>query len=106
MNYNCRCWVFICLITLDWFTMVVEERIIKRLKIRSWRRGMKEMDIILGKFIDQEVQTMDNNEIATYENLLNNDDQTIFSWLLNKEKTPEEFNDIIKKISKFTFLKT
>ena len=86
--------------------MVVEERIIKRLKIRSWRRGMKEMDIILGKFIDQEIQTMDNNEIATYENLLNNDDQTIFSWLLNKEKTPKEFNDIIKKISKFTFLKT
>ena len=86
--------------------MVVEERLIKKLKIRSWRRGMKEMDIILGKFIDQEIQTMDDNEIAAYENLLNNDDQTIFSWILNKEKIPEEFTDIIKKISQFTFLKS
>ena len=85
--------------------MVVEEILIKRLKIRSWRRGMKEMDIILGKFIDQEIQTMDDNEITAYENLLNNDDQTIFSWILNKEKIPEEFIDIIKKISQFTFLK-
>jgi len=98
--------VFICSITLHGSMMVVEERLIKKLKIRSWRRGMKEMDIILGKFIDQEIQTMDDNEIAAYENLLNNDDQTIFSWILNKEKIPEEFTDIIKKISQFTFLKS
>jgi len=86
--------------------MTVEETLIKRLKIRSWRRGMKEMDIILGKFIDQSIESLNENEIAAYDNLLNNDDQTIFSWILNKEKIPEEYIDITKKISDFAFLKS
>ena len=84
--------------------MILKKNLIKRLKMRSWRRGMKEMDIILGKFIDHSIDFLTDNEMQSYENLLNNDDQTIFSWIFNKEQTPEEFNDIIKKISDFTFL--
>ncbi len=84
--------------------MTLKKNLIKRLKMRSWRRGMKEMDIILGKFIDHSIDSLTDNEIESYENLLNNDDQTIFSWILNKEQIPEEFNDIIKKISNFTLL--
>ena len=84
--------------------MSLKKNLIKRLKMRSWRRGMKEMDIILGKFIDHSIDFLTDDEIKSYENLLNNDDQMIFSWILNKEQIPEEFNDIVKKISNFTFL--
>ena len=66
--------------------MTLKKNLIKRLKMRSWRRGMKEMDIILGKFIDHSIDFLTDNEIESYENLLNNDDQTIFSWILNKEQ--------------------
>ncbi len=34
---------------------VPEDIRLKRLRIRSWRRGIKEMDLILGAFCDEEL---------------------------------------------------
>ena len=72
----------------------------KRLKIQSWRRGMKEMDLILGKFIDKNLDALTNDEIASYERLLLQDDQLIFSWFCKYEKIPVEFTSLVAKISK------
>ena len=71
----------------------------KRLKIQSWRRGMKEMDLILGKFIDKNIDTLTHDEIANYERLLLQDDQLIFSWFCKYEKIPVEFARMVAKIS-------
>ena len=71
----------------------------KRLKIQSWRRGMKEMDLILGKFIDKNLDALTHDEIASYERLLLQDDQLIFSWFCNYEKIPVEFTSVVAKIS-------
>ena len=71
----------------------------KRLKIQSWRRGMKEMDLILGKFIDKNLDALTNDEIASYERLLLQDDQLIFSWFCKYEKIPVEFTSVVAKIS-------
>ena len=71
----------------------------KRLKIQSWRRGMKEMDLILGKFIDKNLDTLTRDEIASYERLLLQDDQLIFSWFCKYEKIPVEFTSVVAKIS-------
>jgi antitoxin CptB len=71
----------------------------KRLKIQSWRRGMKEMDLILGKFIDKNLDTLTHDEIANYERLLLQDDQLIFSWFCKYEKIPVEFISVVAKIS-------
>ena len=71
----------------------------KRLKIQSWRRGMKEMDLILGKFIDKNLDALTNDEIASYERLLLQDDQLIFSWFCKYEKIPGEFTSLVAKIS-------
>ena len=71
----------------------------KRLKIQSWRRGMKEMDLILGKFIDKNIDTLTHDEIANYERLLLQDDQLIFSWFCKYERIPLEFTSLVSKIS-------
>ena len=71
----------------------------KRLKIQSWRRGMKEMDLILGKFIDKYLDTLTHDEIADYERLLLQDDQLIFAWFCKYEKIPLEFMSVVAKIS-------
>jgi len=73
----------------------------KRLKIQSWRRGMKEMDLILGKFIDKNLDTLTQDEISSYERLLLQDDQLIFSWFCKYEKIPEEFTTVVTKISEY-----
>ena len=71
----------------------------KRLKIQSWRRGMKEMDLILGKFIDKNLDELTHDEITSYERLLLQDDQLIFSWFCKYEKIPVEFARMVAKIS-------
>ena len=73
----------------------------KRLKIQSWRRGMKEMDLILGNFIDKNFHVLNSDEISNYELLLLQDDQVIFSWFSKQVDIPQEFSNIIDKISTF-----
>ena len=73
----------------------------KRLKIQSWRRGMKEMDLILGSYIDNNIHILNPNEIADYERLLLQDDQLLFSWFSNEEAVPAELYGIFSKISNF-----
>lgn len=59
-----------------------QETRIKRLRIRSWRRGMKEMDLILGPFADERLPALDAALQVQYEALLEETDPDLYSWLL------------------------
>ena len=63
----------------------------KRLLIRSWRRGTKELDLILGKFSNNNVSKLEMTELDLYEQLLSNDDYVIYNWLFGKEEIPKNF---------------
>ena len=78
-----------------------QEKVKKRLKIRSWRRGMRETDILLGKFFDKTGNTLSSRDLDCYERLLLEDDQNIFAWISRKEKVPDEFLELIEKIIQF-----
>ena len=70
----------------------------KRLLIRSWRRGTKELDLILGRFSDKNVCKFEMAELDLYERLLSNDDYLIYNWLFGKEESPKIFYNLIKQI--------
>ena len=70
----------------------------KRLSIRSWRRGTKELDLILGRFSDENIANLEISELHLYEQLLSNDDHLIYSWLFEKEESPKIFKILIEKI--------
>ena len=72
----------------------------KRILIRSWRRGTKELDLILGKFSNNNVSKLEMTELDLYEQLLSNDDYVIYNWLFGKEETPKIFSSLIKQIQK------
>ena len=50
---------------------------LRRLRMRSWRRGMKEMDLILGHFSDDELAGLSGAELDAYEALLSENDQDL-----------------------------
>lgn len=64
---------------------------LKRLKFRSWHRGWKEMDLILGHFADARLPSLTEAELATYEQLLEEDDDILWGWLTGKAPTPAHF---------------
>ena len=70
----------------------------KKLSIRSWRRGTKELDLILGQFSDENIATLEISELDLYEQLLSNDDHLIYSWLFEKEECPKIFKILVEKI--------
>ena len=70
----------------------------KRLSIRSWRRGTKELDLILGQFSDKNLMELKMSELELYEKFLSNDDYLIYNWLFSKEDSPKIFKSLIKQI--------
>ena len=72
----------------------------KRLSIKSWRRGTKELDLILGGFADNNLLRLEKAELDLYEQLLYNDDPLIYDWLFGKEESPKNLAGLIKQIQK------
>lgn len=68
---------------------------LKRLKMRSWRRGMKEMDLILGPFSDAGLALLSNADLDIYEDLLDENDQELYQWFSGQVEIPSQFVDLI-----------
>lgn len=71
---------------------------LRRLRMRSWRRGMKEMDLILGGFADTHLADLSVAELDDHENLMNQPDPEIYSWISGSMPTPPEFSGAIERI--------
>lgn len=77
------------------------EHRIKRLKMRSWRRGTKEMDMILGPYSDTEIEKLPLDTLDLYEALLSENDQDLYIWMSGQEDLPPEHGEIGHLIRKF-----
>lgn len=63
---------------------------LKRLRMRAWHRGMKEMDIILGTFVDTESASLSDAELDTLELLMDRQDQQLFLWVSGAIPAPDD----------------
>lgn len=60
----------------------------RRALVRSWRRGTREMDIVLGEFADAEIDRLSEEELAAYEALLEVSDAELFKWVTGEKPVP------------------
>ncbi|MFL4471971.1 succinate dehydrogenase assembly factor 2 [Tateyamaria armeniaca] len=72
---------------------------LKRLHMRSMRRGIKEMDLILSAYAGTHLGDMDDAQLDTYDALLNENDQDLIRWVTGQEAAPEAFAALISDIS-------
>ncbi len=70
----------------------------KRLKMRSMRRGIKEMDLIFSAFADARLDRMDEAELDLYEELLAENDQDILAWVTDQTAPPNRFAHLLGDI--------
>ena len=73
---------------------------LKRLHMRSMRRGIKEMDLILSAYAGAHLEGMDDAQLDTYDALLNENDQDLIRWVTGQEAAPEGLAALIRDISK------
>ena len=74
---------------------------LKRLKIRSWRRGTKEMDLILGPFFDNRGSHLNDTDLDLYEALMSENDQDLYQWFSGQAPAPAEHDAILRVIREY-----
>lgn len=73
---------------------------IKRLHMRAWHRGTKEMDLILGGWADAHLEGADDATLDLFERVLEEEDQDLYQWISGQLQPPEymaEFAQILAK---------
>jgi antitoxin CptB len=64
----------------------------KKLQFRSWHRGTRELDLILGPFADAAIETLDAAELDHYERLLDLQDSDLMDWAIGATPLPSGFD--------------
>jgi antitoxin CptB len=78
---------------------MTEDVRLKRLRIRSWRRGTKEMDLVLGGFCDAELVRLAADDVALYEDLLSENDHDLYQWVTGQVAPPPRFAALVQRIA-------
>ena len=74
---------------------------LRKILYRSLHRGCKETDFLLGNFFEAKINELGDFDLNLCENFLQEDDWEIYDWILNKVKTPDQYQKLISAIQKF-----
>ncbi len=63
----------------------------RKLNFRAWRRGFREMDLIMGQFADQNIESMSESELQEFERLLATPDWEVYAWIVGNKPVPPNY---------------
>ncbi len=72
---------------------------LKRLAMRAWRRGMREMDLVLGPFAEARLAGMDGEGLDAFEALLAEDDHDLLAWVLGQRPAPAAHAALVAELA-------
>ncbi|MEB8387276.1 succinate dehydrogenase assembly factor 2 [Rhodobacteraceae bacterium KMM 6894] len=72
---------------------------LRRLTMRSMRRGIKEMDIILTRFAQMDMADLSAQSLDLYDDLLEENDQDLYQWVTGQVPAPARFMTLIQDIA-------
>jgi antitoxin CptB len=64
----------------------------RRLLFRSWHRGLREMDLIMGRFADHAIEGLAETDIAELERLMDVPDPELLAWVTGQEAVPPDYD--------------
>ncbi len=71
---------------------------LKRLAMRSMRRGIKEMDLILQAYATDRLPVMSSADLALYDDLLNENDHDLYQWVTGQFAAKPQYTAMIGDI--------
>ncbi|WP_224815200.1 succinate dehydrogenase assembly factor 2 [Hasllibacter sp. MH4015] len=72
---------------------------LKRLRMRAWHRGIKEMDLILGGWADRNMDAADDATLDAFEAVLAEADHDLYQWVSGQGQAPENLAPMIERIA-------
>lgn len=61
----------------------------RKLKFRAWRRGFREMDLLMGSFADKHIAGLSEADLDEFEHLLATPDWEVYAWLVGQKPVPD-----------------
>ena len=78
------------------------EIIRRKLMFRSYRRGTKESDLVIGGFAQKYLSELNEQQLKNFEKLLDESDQDVLSWIIGISKPPSDRNtDVLEMLKTF-----
>ena len=62
----------------------------RKLLFRAWRRGVREMDLIVGRFADVYIDKFDGPSLDQFERLIEVPNAELYAWVTGDETAPAE----------------
>jgi antitoxin CptB len=77
----------------------------RKLLFRAWHRGMREMDMVMGRFADRHIETLADAELDEFERLLGLPDPELLAWISGGEAVPENYDTpVFRRLRDFHFV--
>jgi antitoxin CptB len=74
----------------------------RRALFRSWHRGMREMDILYGKFADAQIALLTDGELDDFERLMDLPDRDVLMFITGEAETPVHYDTpVFRKLKTF-----
>ena len=67
----------------------------RKLLFRSWHRGMREMDLIMGRFADSALAELSETELAEFERLIELSDRDLLAWVTGEVAVPPDVDTVV-----------
>jgi antitoxin CptB len=67
----------------------------RKLLFRCWHRGMREMDLIMGRFADSALEELSDAELADLERLIELPDRDLLAWVTGEADVPADVDTIV-----------
>jgi len=75
----------------------------RRLHFRSWHRGTREADLVLGRFADAHLAGFSPEQLDRYAALLEKSDPDIYDWLTGRASVPPaDDTDVLRLLQLFS----
>ncbi|MEX3014972.1 succinate dehydrogenase assembly factor 2 [Gymnodinialimonas hymeniacidonis] len=72
---------------------------LKRLRMRAWHRGIKEMDLILGGWADRYLADADAETVDAFEVVLAEADHDLYQWVSGQAEAPAALAPMIARLA-------
>lgn len=74
----------------------------RKILFRAWHRGMRETDLIMGRFADAEIGAMSDGELDVFEGLIEVLDRDLLSWITGEAPVPANYDtEVFRRLKAF-----
>jgi antitoxin CptB len=74
----------------------------RRLLFRAWRRGVREMDLIVGRFADAHIEAFDDAGLDDFERLIEVPNNDLYAWVVGRTDIPANYDTaVLTQLRKF-----